>query len=126
MEGGGTEGTNHARPFLLVLNHFQEKEEEKRGKKKRKKKEATFPDLLGYYFVDIITSSNAKTKRQTTLRGLHLPIAIHDRYNTTRTLGLCRIWTHLHLTSLRRTRDRGRPCYAATVLPYSSGPGPGS
>lgn len=93
----------------------------------RKKKEGTFPDLLGYSVVVSASSHhqtpNAKTKRQTTLQGLHLPIAIHDRYDTTRPLGLCRIGTHLHLTSLRRTRDRGRPCYAATVLPYSSGPG---
>lgn len=76
-----------------------------------------------FCFVCIITSSNDFPKR------LHLPITIRDRYDTTRLLGLCRIRTHLHLTSLRRTRDRGRPCYTATVrfrfstdgtLPYNT------
>jgi hypothetical protein len=62
-----------------------------------------------FCFVCIITSSNDFPKR------LHLPITIRDRYDTTRLLGLCRIRPHLHLTSLRRTRDRGRPCYTATV-----------
>lgn len=46
---------------------------------------------------------------------LHFPITIRDRYDTTR---LCRIGTQLHLTSLRRTRDRRRPCYPAYLLPY--------
>lgn len=54
---------------------------------------------------------------------LHFPITIRDRYDTTR---LCRIGTQLHLTSLRRTRDRRRPCYPAYLLPYRTVTGPGS
>lgn len=102
----------------------------KKRKGKKRKKERTFPDLLGYYFVDIITSSNAKTKRQTTLQGRTPPPNCDPRpirYDTNS-------WALSHLDpspSHKLAENQGpRPpvlhCYRATVQFRSRSRFPGS